>query len=79
MSLLTLRMYLNQERPAAVEVASRAPRGPRESAFTWWLPRSLIGDLRRAAPAAAGERPVIEFTLPDWKVNQSSLHPYVTP
>lgn len=77
MPSLTLRMYLNQERPAAVEVADRAPRGPRECAFTWWLPRRLIGDLRRAAPAAAGERPPVQFTLPAWKVDQSRLHPYV--
>jgi hypothetical protein len=71
---LTLRMFLNQERPSAVQVANRAER---DMAGIWWLPRSLIGYARKDPPASPGERPPYTFTLPEWKVEQENLWDYV--
>lgn len=73
----TLRMFLNQERPAAIEVAMRPdPHDPRGT-FTAWLPRSLIGYLRKDPPAAPGQRHPITFTLPEWKIQAANLWDYV--
>lgn len=74
---LTLRMFLNQERPNAIEVASNGSRANLQSAFLWWLPRSLIGYLRKDPAATPGDRQPITFTLPEWKVESENLWTYV--
>lgn len=73
----TLRMWLNQERPAAIEVAARPDPHDDRGCFVTWLPRSLIGYLRKDPPAQPGHRQPITFTLPEWKIEAANLWDHV--
>lgn len=69
-----LRMFLFEERPAAVCVISTAKGG----GLIEWLPRSLIGYARKEKPAAEGERQPYVFTLPEWKIEKCNLWRFVS-
>lgn len=70
----TLRMWLVYENERAVRVASAAINPSREL----WLPRSLIDRLTKNPKSAEpmSYQP-IEFTLPEWKINQENLWEFV--
>lgn len=68
-----LHMWLVTESPAAVLVCDGGVSKTREL----WLPRSLIDYLRITPPPQPGPRPSIEFTLPEWKINQANLWDFV--
>ena len=70
----TLRMWLAEETPLAIKVATAA-KLPKDGTAVHivWLPRSLITYLRKLPPAAPDEWAPINFTLPDWKITQQGL------
>lgn len=73
----TLCMFLNAETPAAIQVAYRPdPRDERGTGVEW-LPRSLIGYLRKDPAAQPGHRQPVTFTLPEWKIEQANLWEFV--
>lgn len=72
----TLRMYLLEEKPAAVMVTDRPVLIDGRARRIEWLPRSLIAYARKE-PATAGEAQPYTFTLPDWKIEQSNLWNFV--
>lgn len=65
-----LQMWLVRETPAAVLVCDHEGKN-------FWLPRSLIDDLKIDAAAPLRGHPAVEFTLPEWKINQASLWDFV--
>lgn len=71
-----LQMWLVRETPAAVLVCDTCDAIRAPDARQLWLPRSLIDYLSKTA-APVGRLPAVEFTLPEWKINQSNLWDFV--
>lgn len=73
-----LRMRFIRKTEAAVLVTGRT--GPADRAQKeYWMPRSLMGTTRTSKDIAHPENyDVIDFSLPDWKVEQDDLHAFVT-
>lgn len=74
----TLRMYLLQETPVAVKVTDKPALVDGQARLIEWLPRSLIAYARKERAAAPGEAQPYEFTLPDWKIEETKLWKFVT-
>ncbi len=69
-----LQMWVKTQTPKAVLVCDAASLPRREL----WIPRSLIDYLRITAhPAGTLNYDAIEFTLPEWKINQANLWDFV--
>ena len=61
---LECRGWLLQQTPNAIQVTSKKHSG------SWWIPRSLIGYLRKDQDSAGT---AIEFTCPEWKIEQAEM------
>lgn len=69
-----LRMWLVIERATALLVTDAPMRDTRKV----WIPRSLVGDLRKEPPQDPLCYAPILFTLPAWKIEELSLWDFVT-
>ena len=59
----TLRALLISETPNAIEVQRIG------HAFTWWIPRSQIGYMRKDK-SPDGTKTSVTFTLPEWLIGK---------
>jgi hypothetical protein len=73
-----LRLWLAEERPTALKLASGPKVEPGQALSIWWVPRTHVEYLRKSPPASPGEYPPVVLTLPDWKIEEQKLWKYVS-
>lgn len=69
----TLRAFLIAEKPSAILIGNSDVNPTRQC----WLPRSLIDRLTKSPKRGPLTHTPIEFTLPEWKIEQDGLWEFV--